>query len=149
MAVNSGGKPTSRARVKELRAAGGVVMQFGKQGPEVLVVHRPRYDDWSFPKGKVDNGEKHKQAALREVEEETGVTAVPLRKLSEDRYRARGVTKVVRWWLMRPEVDTSDRRKPDDEVDIVRWIPVAEARRILTYAHDTRLLEEALEELDK
>lgn len=135
--------------VRELRAAGGVVMQFGKQGPEVLVVHRPRYDDWSFPKGKLDNGEKHKQAALREVEEETGVTAVPLRKLSEDRYRARGVTKVVRWWLMRPTVDRSDKRKPDGEVDIVRWIPVAEARRVLTYAHDTRLLEEALEEIEK
>jgi len=135
--------------VREVRAAGGVVMRFGKSGPECLVVHRPGYDDWSFPKGKVDSGEKHRAAALREVEEETGVTAVPLRKLSEDRYRARGVTKVVRWWLMRPEEDRSNGRRPDGEVDIVRWIPVSEARRILTYAHDTRLLDEALAELDE
>ena len=134
--------------LKEVRAAGGVVMRFGESGPECLVVHRPRYDDWSFPKGKLDKGEKHKAAAIREVEEETGVQAVPLRKLSEDRYRVGGITKVVRWWLMRPEVDGTNGRKADDEVDIAKWIPVAEARRILTYAHDTRLLEEALEELE-
>lgn len=135
--------------VKQVRAAGGVVLRFGTFGPECLVVHRPRYDDWSFPKGKLDKGEKHKDAAVREVLEETGVVAQPLRKLSEDRYRTGGLTKIVRWWLMRPLDDASDVRQPDEEVDIVRWIPVAEARRILTYAHDTRLLTEALEELDE
>ncbi len=120
----------------EVRAAGGVVV---RDDGTVLVVHRPRYDDWSLPKGKLESGESWEEAALREVLEESGVGARLLRELDDDHYIDRkGRPKRVRWWLMQPVA--IDAREPDDEVDEVRWVPLAEADALLSYAHDRSLV---------
>jgi 8-oxo-dGTP diphosphatase len=105
---------------------------------EVLVVHRPAYDDWSFPKGKLEPGETDEQAALREVREETGLLCELGRELPASTYLdAHGRTKVVRYWLMTPvEGDVQGAH----EVDEARYVPVVEAARLLTYARDRALL---------
>ena len=88
---------------ERIRAAGGVVLREGREGIEVAVVHRPRHDDWSLPKGKLDPGESFAEAALREVEEETGLRCELGAELSPARYRdERDREKLVRYWLMRP-----------------------------------------------
>jgi 8-oxo-dGTP diphosphatase len=122
-----------------VRAAGGVITRDAGAGTEVLVVHRPRYDDWSFPKGKLDPGETDEAAALREVEEETGWRCTLGEELPTRRYQdRRGRPKQVRYWRMQPV----ERRPfaPNDEVDLVRWIPVGEAATLLSYEGDRRLL---------
>ncbi len=130
-----------------VRAAGGVVLRrvgrLGRRHVEVIVIHRPRYDDWSFPKGKLDNGEGFEDAALREVEEETGLACRLLADLGETHYPdRRGRPKVVRYWLME-EVDAADPTDgfvANQEVDEVRWMRPVEAARLLTYPHDRQLL---------
>ena len=131
----------------EVRAAGGVVLRAstdgGGQGTEVLVVHRPSYDDWSLPKGKLDPGESWQDAAVREVHEETGVTARLGVELSATHYTDRhGRSKQVRWWTM-PVLD-DQRRPPDDEVDELRWVPIDEVGALLSYDADRDLVDEAL-----
>jgi 8-oxo-dGTP diphosphatase len=123
-----------------IEAAGGVVWRRGSKGAlKVLLVHRDRYDDWSFPKGKLDPGETHRHAALREVEEETGLRCKTGDELPEVRYDDRkGRAKRVRYWSMEP-VDGSFA--PNDEVDAVRWASVDDARDALTYPHDLAVLE--------
>jgi 8-oxo-dGTP diphosphatase len=123
---------------ERIDAAGGVVVRDGL----VLLVHRPRYDDWSFPKGKLDPGESFEEAALREVEEETGVRADLGLELPATRYEVRGRPKLVRYWLMTPEAETDF--VPNDETDELRWATPDEARGLLSYAHDRELLEAAL-----
>ena len=92
----------SKGKRKRVEAAGGVVVRTGA-GPEVAVVHRPRYDDWSLPKGKLDPGESFEDAALREVEEETGVRCRLRGALEPSSYRDhKGREKLVRWFLMEP-----------------------------------------------
>jgi 8-oxo-dGTP pyrophosphatase MutT (NUDIX family) len=115
---------------EELRAAGGVVLRDGLVG----VVHRPRYDDWSLPKGKLDEGETFEQAALREVEEETGLRARLVRELPSVHYDVRGRPKLVRYWLM--SVDSDPGFEPNDEVDELRWLSPADATELLTYDRD-------------
>lgn len=130
----------------DVEAAGGVVLRDGPQGPEVLVVHRVRYDDWSLPKGKLDPGEDHAAAAVREVEEETGVRAeVAGAELSQLVYPVPEGTKRVRWYPMRSQAGDPEERAPDREVDQSRWIPASRARQLLTYAADVALLHEALD----
>ena len=113
----------------EDQAAGGVVLRDGR----IVVVHRPKYDDWSLPKGHLDPGESWEEAALREVEEEAGVRATIVRELEPARYTTpKGRPKVVRYWVM----DYADGEfAPNDEVDEVRWLAPAEACDLLT--HDT------------
>jgi 8-oxo-dGTP diphosphatase len=119
-------------------AAGGVVVREAQRGPEVAVVHRPRYDDWSLPKGKLEPGERWEQAALREVEEETGLRCELEGELEPARYRDRkGREKLVRWWLMTP---TEGEFAPNDEVDQLRWLAPAEAVELLAYEHDRKLV---------
>jgi 8-oxo-dGTP diphosphatase len=123
-----------------IEAAGGVVWRRGAKGAlKVLVVHRDRYDDWSFPKGKLDPGETHRRAALREVEEETGLRCKTGRELPEVRYDDRkGRRKRVRYWSMVPVAGSF---VPNEEVDEVRWLSVEDARQVLTYAHDVAVLD--------
>ncbi len=118
-----------------IRAAGGVVVRDGA----VLVVHRPRYDDWSFPKGKADHGgESDEETALREVQEETGLRCELGRPLPDVTYiDHRGRPKIVHYWCMR---EAGGAFEPADEVDEVRWLPLAEARSLLTYDHDRALM---------
>ena len=118
----------------EIRAAGGLVVRDG----ELLLVHRPRYSDWSLPKGKLDPGETWEQAALREVEEEIGFRCRQGRELAATSYRdQKGRAKVVRYWLMEPE---SGEFEPNREVDEIRWLNPAAAADLLTYEHDKQLV---------
>ena len=122
----------------QVRAAGGLVVRGGDAGREVLLVHRPRYDDWSLPKGKLDAGESWEQAALREVREETGLRCELGEELGSARYRDRkGRTKLVRYWLMSPLEGSFE---PNDEVDEVRWVNPRDAIAALAYEHDRRLV---------
>lgn len=123
----------------EVRAGGGVVVRAGADGtPEVLLVHRPRYDDWSLPKGKVDPGESDEDCACREVEEETGYRCRLGAELAPTRYVDRkGRSKQVRYWRMEVE---GGRFAPNDEVDEICWLPAAEAAVLLSYDHDVELL---------
>jgi 8-oxo-dGTP diphosphatase len=125
--------------VSEVEAAGGLVID---DDGRVAVVHRPRYDDWSLPKGKLDPGEDFEQAALREVEEETGIRAELGREVGSTRYEDRkGRQKVVRYWVMRPlEVGQFE---PNDETDELRWIDPGDAAELLSYDRDRELVEEA------
>jgi 8-oxo-dGTP diphosphatase len=100
----------------------------------VAVVHRPRYDDWSLPKGKLDPGESFEDGALREVAEETGLRCRLVRELPAAEYEVRGRPKVVRYWAMEV-VDETDF-VPNDEVDEVRWLEPAEALALLSYDRD-------------
>ena len=120
----------------EIRAAGGVVVQDGR----IAVVHRPRYDDWSLPKGKLDPGETWEQAALREIEEETGLRCRLEDELAPARYLSRGAPKTVRWWRMAVVEDLGLER--DDEVDELRWLTPDEAALLLTYEHDRQLVRD-------
>jgi 8-oxo-dGTP diphosphatase len=124
----------------EVNAAGGVVWRRGGEAVEVLVVHRPRYDDWSLPKGKLDPGEGFEEAALREVEEETGLSCELGSKLPDVTYDDhKGRSKLVRYWTM-TAADRGGEFTPNDEVDELRWLPVAEAGGLLSYEPDRELL---------
>ena len=122
--------------LRVVRAAGGLVVRDGK----VLLVHRPKYDDWSFPKGKCNDGEDDEACALREVEEETGMRCELLEALGETSYRdAKGRPKIVRYWRMRP---VDGEFAPDEEVDDVRWETPESAARLLSWPRDLPLLEQ-------
>ena len=126
-------------RVPDVRAAGGVIV---RRSPDdvarVLLVHRPRHDDWTFPKGKLVEGESWESGALREVEEETGLRCSIDRPAGVTRYLdASGRPKEVRYWLMSP---LGGSFVPNDEVDQVRWADLREADRLLTYDQDRALL---------
>lgn len=124
----------------EVEAAGGVVIDAGR----VLVVHRPRYDDWSLPKGKLDPGETHEAAALREVAEETGHACELSDLVGDITYTdSKGRSKRVRYWTMRV-TDGGPGFEPNAEVDELRWVPVAVAARILSYQRDRDVLARAL-----
>ena len=124
---------------KRIEAAGGVVMRKGPEETEIAVVHRPRYDDWSFPKGKLDPGETFEEAALREVREETGLTCRLGPELAFAHYEDnKGRPKLVRYWLM--AVIDDPGFEPNDEVDELRWLAPADARELLTYERDRELL---------
>ncbi|WP_228010696.1 NUDIX hydrolase [Nonomuraea phyllanthi] len=121
-----------------LRAAGAVVWRGEQSRPEVAVVHRPAYDDWTFPKGKLKPGEHVIAAALREVREETGLRVLLGRALPPARYLAAGRPKRVDYWAARVAGD--DGFDPGDEVDELRWLPTERAARLLTYEWDVGLL---------
>ena len=123
-----------------MSAAGGVVTRPRPDGTlEILVVHRPRYDDWSLPKGKLEPGESYEEAARREVAEETGVLTELGTELPTSHYVDRkGRPKTVRYWMM--TAVGAQPWEPNDEVDATRWIAPAEAATLLSYADDRRLV---------
>ncbi len=123
---------------RTVRAAGGLVFRGDGDALEVLLVHRPRYDDWSLPKGKLHDGEDDEAAALREVEEETGLRCELGPELPSSAYRdQKGRPKVVRFWAMRPR---GGAFRPHEEVDDVRWLPLPAAREALSYERDREIL---------
>jgi 8-oxo-dGTP pyrophosphatase MutT (NUDIX family) len=123
-----------------VHAAGGVVWRPGPTGePEVLVVHRPKYDDWSLPKGKRDPGETDEECALREVEEETGLRCNLGPELTSTSYVDRkGRPKEVRYWVM-TVIDGSFR--PSEEIDELRWLSIDRAHWLLSYDRDRGVLD--------
>jgi 8-oxo-dGTP diphosphatase len=117
-----------------VRAAGGLVVRDG----QVLLVHRPRYDDWTFPKGKCHDGESDEDCALREVEEETGLRCALVTDAGTTDYvDARGRPKRVRWWLMEP---LGGEFTATEEVDEIRWTEPGDAAALLSYDRDLPLL---------
>jgi 8-oxo-dGTP pyrophosphatase MutT (NUDIX family) len=119
---------------EHVRAAGGVVVRAG----DVVVVHRPKYDDWTLPKGKLNPGESFEDGALREVEEETGLRCRLLRELPATEYPVRGRPKLVRYWLMEPVEDLGF--VPGAEVDELRRLPIDEALSLLSYDRERDVL---------
>ena len=121
-------------------AAGGVVWRRKKRSAvEVLLVHRPKYDDWTLPKGKLDDGESAEEAAVREVEEETGFRVSLGQELPSTDYHDRfGRPKNVRYWVM--DITGGDF-EPNREVDEVRWLSVDDAKGALSYPRDRNVLE--------
>jgi 8-oxo-dGTP diphosphatase len=123
-------------------AAGGVVWRPGDEGPEVCLVHRPKYDDWSLPKGKLHADEHPLAGAVREVVEETGVTALPQVRLPTVGYLvAFGLPKRVDYWFMRAAGGPGFA--PNKEVDELRWVPLTEAAALLSYDYDAGVVRAA------
>jgi 8-oxo-dGTP diphosphatase len=121
-----------------VRAAGGVPVRDTPAGRRVLVVHRPQYDDWSFPKGKCEPGESDEACALREVAEETGLVCALEAELPSTSYRdSRARAKRVRYWRLRVIAGELDFAH---EVDGARWVSAAEAEALLTYERDLAVL---------
>ncbi len=119
---------------RTIEAAGGVV----EQDSLIAVVHRPRYDDWSLPKGKLDKNESAERAALREVQEETGLSCQLIEELEPVSYTDnRGRPKNVRYWRMQV---LSGEFEVNDEVDELRWLSRADALELLSYEHDRELV---------
>ncbi len=126
----------------EVRAGGGVVRRRGSEGPQFALVHRPRYDDWTLPKGKANDGESSEASALREVQEETGLRCELGPEVAEVRYHDhRERPKVVRYWLMYP---AAGGFVPNEEVDRLRWVSPDEATAALTYGHDRGVIRRAM-----
>ena len=118
---------------RHVRAAGGVVVRDGR----VALVHRPKYDDWALPKGKLEEGESWEDAAVREVEEETGLRCEPGGELGRTHYVVLKGPKEVRYYRM----SASGEARAQNEVDEVRWAPLDEARTLLTHERDRELLD--------
>ena len=119
---------------RQVRAAGGVLVRDGR----VALVHRPKYDDWSLPKGKLNEGETWEDAAVREVREETGYNVALHDELSSVEYTdPKGRPKTVRYWRMEP---LAGEFEPNDEVDELRWMTPDEAVERLSYDHDRELV---------
>lgn len=125
--------------VNVIRAAGGVVCRAGSSGQtEIVVVHRPTYDDWTLPKGKVDPDETPEECALREVKEETGYKCELVRPLGCTAYLdRRGRNKVACYWVMQV---LSGRFRAGGEVDRMLWLSIPDAIKRLTYGRDKTLL---------
>jgi 8-oxo-dGTP diphosphatase len=121
-----------------VQAAGGLVVRRPHGTLEIAVVHRPVHEDWSFPKGKLEEGETFEVAALREVEEETGLACRLLRFIGHTEYVDRkGRAKAVAYWVMVPQ---SGSFVPNDEVDEMRWVTLEAASHLLSYPRDRELV---------
>ncbi|MEU3650668.1 NUDIX hydrolase [Lentzea sp. NPDC034063] len=122
-----------------MKAAGAVLWRDADGNVEVAVVHRQRYDDWSLPKGKLDHGETIPACAVREIKEETGFSCVLGRHLRQVSYSVKGVPKTVDYYAAQA---VSGSFVPNEEVDVLRWLPIAEATELLTYGPDRDVLAE-------
>jgi 8-oxo-dGTP diphosphatase len=131
-----------RPQAMPIRSAGSVVWRPGPGGGSVLLIHRERYNDWTFPKGKREPGEHVLATAVRETEEETGCGVVLGRYLGNTRYASIGYPKVVDYWAATPAASQCGEAgfTPNDEVDAIEWVPLHAAPGRLSYGHDVRLL---------
>jgi 8-oxo-dGTP diphosphatase len=121
-----------------VQAAGGLVLRRQRGTLQLAVVHRPVHQDWSFPKGKLEEGESFDEAARREVQEETGLSCRLIRFIGHTEYVDRkGRPKAVAYWVMEA---TGGSFTPNLEVDELRWVPLNEANRLLTYPRDRELV---------
>jgi 8-oxo-(d)GTP phosphatase len=123
----------------QIRAAGALLWRPAARGVEVALIHRPKYGDWSFAKGKLEPGEQTVLAAIREVGEETGLHVTLGRNLRHVRYLASGLRKRVDYWAAEAPART-EPFTPNHEVDALEWVDASEAARRLTYAHDVQVL---------
>jgi 8-oxo-dGTP pyrophosphatase MutT (NUDIX family) len=121
-----------------IQAAGGVLIRPGLAGLEVMLVHRKRYDDWTLPKGKVEPGEQHAQAAIREVREETGCDAVCGKFLGAFGYEVHGRPKIVLFWEMK--LVSQSPLPENDEVDEAVWLPLSDAVSRMSYSQESSLV---------
>jgi 8-oxo-dGTP pyrophosphatase MutT (NUDIX family)/phosphohistidine phosphatase SixA len=140
--VTAGAVTAGTGAAGEIRAAGAVVCRRAAGGDEVSVIHRIKYGDWTFPKGKLEPGEHVLEAAVREVAEETGIRVILGRRLSPTRYDRDGRPKQVEYWAARPAPGASTSFVPNPEVDDLQWAAVPAAIRKLSYQHDAQLLAE-------
>ncbi|MHA6761017.1 NUDIX hydrolase [Streptacidiphilus sp. PAMC 29251] len=125
-----------------IRAAGVVLWRPGRSGgPELALIHRPKWGDWTFPKGKLEVGERHRDAARREAWEETGMLVELRFKLPTQRYEVKGRPKRVRYWAA---VRVGGAFAANREVDRLVWLPAAAARERLSYGHDQELVDALL-----
>jgi 8-oxo-dGTP diphosphatase len=130
-----------------IRAAGGLVWRQGDGGREILLVHRPRYDDWSLPKGKLLEGERWQAAALREVCEETGYTARLEGFAGVAFYYVEGTPKLVLFWNMSPvEGHPSAREAAKEEVDAWAWLSAGQALARMDYPEERALVAQEAED---
>ncbi|MEX1217311.1 MAG: NUDIX hydrolase [Acidimicrobiales bacterium] len=129
---------SSGGTIFDVRAAGGLIFRGSGDHLELVIVHRLRYDDWTFPKGKAESGETDEQTAHREVSEETGFDCSLGQKLPSVTYRDhKDRSKIVRYWEMTVQFGSFT---PNEEVDALAWVSVAEAGERLTYDHDVDVL---------
>src|ERR1039457_2544241 len=142
--VTAGAVTAGTGAAGEIRAAGAVVCRRAAGGDEVSLIHRIKYGDWTFPKGKLEPGEHVLEAAVREVAEETGVRVVLGRRLSQVSYDSNGRPKLEAYWAARPAPGASTTFVPNAEVDDLEWLPVPTARRKLSYGHDAQLLADLM-----
>lgn len=131
----------AKKRMADIRAAGGVVWRFRDGAVQIALVHRPRYDDWSLPKGKLEPGETELQAAVREVGEEIGAEVAVSRRLDPITYQVDGSSKSVAFWVMQ---HTGGDFEANDEVDEIAWLTPPQARRTLHYADEQSVLDDFL-----
>ncbi|MDX3239788.1 NUDIX hydrolase [Streptomyces sp. ME03-5709C] len=131
---------TAGAAGPPILAAGAVVWRRSPVdgGLEIALIHRPKYDDWSLPKGKLKRGEAALDGALREVREETGLDCVPGRVLPSTAYPVEGRTKIVRYWAAEAREGSF---APNREVDRMVWLPPAASRNRLTHERDRAVLD--------
>lgn len=138
----NGNNKTARADV--VLAAGGLVWRESARGLELAVVHRPQQQDWTLPKGKLDPGERWQDAALREVEEETGLHVELAGFAGSSSYMTNRAPKVVLYWHMFVVGECEFDPEDPSEVDALDWLLVPEARKRLTYERDCRVLDDAI-----